>query len=491
MKKEPIEFVSERNEALLRENNPLIKEKSIIVLPFENISSDPDQEYFSDGLTEEIINDLTHIHDLLVISRSSAMTFKGSKRKIKDIACDVNVKYVLEGSVRKDGNNLRITAQLIDGMNDTHLWAEKYKGTLDDIFDIQEKVARSIADALKIRITSVEKEKIHERPIDNALAYDCYLRAYQEIMSWKKERLELGLELLQKGIEITGENAIIYAGMAFAHFQFVNMGIDQELNAIKSEEFVIKALTLDPELAEAHFVYANICFVIYSKTKEAIIHFHRANSNKPDNPEFMVWLSWSYYIVGKTDKAVELMRRCSKIDPLNPLYDLCIKGLGNFMNGRFKESLNPLLELNKFYVDASMWQLWKVLALFYNNKLTETYEFLNETVKEPWQDSITALLIFLKYSLEGNKEKATLLLTPELTKVLKSDCQYSWHMAAIYSYLGEKEKSLEWIENAVDRGFIHYFMLNNYDILLDKIRSEERFKKLMVRVKYEWENFEV
>ena len=419
------------------------------------------------------------------------MTFKGSKRKIKDIACDVNVKYVLEGSVRKDGNNLRITAQLIDGMNDTHIWAEKYKGTLDDIFDIQEKVARSIADALKIRITSVEKEKIHERPIDNALAYDCYLRAYQEIMSWKKERLELGLELLQKGIEITGENAIIYAGMAFAHFQFVNMGIDQKLNAIKSEEFVIKALTLDPELAEAHFVYANICFVIYSKTKEAIIHFHRANSNKPDNPEFMVWLSWSYYIVGKTDKAVELMRRCSKIDPLNPLYDLCIKGLGNFMNGRFKESLNPLLELNKFYVDASMWQLWKVLALFYNNKITETYEFLNETVKEPWQDSITALLIFLKYSLEGNKEKATLLLTPELTKVLKSDCQYSWHMAAIYSYLGEKEKSLEWIENAVDRGFIHYFMLNNYDILLDKIRSEERFKKLMVRVKYEWENFEV
>ena len=156
-----------------------------------------------------------------------------------------------------------------------------------------------------------------------------------------------------------------------------------------------------------------------------------------------------------------------------------------------RKSLNPLLELNKFYVDASMWQLWKVLALFYNNKITETYEFLNETVKEPWQDSITALLIFLKYSLEGNKEKATLLLTPELTKVLKSDCQYSWHMAAIYSYLGEKEKSLEWIENAVDRGFIHYFMLNNYDILLDKIRSEERFKKLMVRVKYEWENFEV
>ena len=108
------------------EEKPLIKEKSIIVLPFENISPDPDQEYFSDGLTEEIITDLSHIHDLLVISRSSAMTFKGTKKKIGEIAKEVNVRYVLEGSVRKAGNNLRITAQLIDALTDTHLWAEKY-----------------------------------------------------------------------------------------------------------------------------------------------------------------------------------------------------------------------------------------------------------------------------------------------------------------------------------------------------------------------------
>ena len=169
------------------------------------------------------------------------------------------------------------------------------------------------------------------------MAYDCYSNGLSGDLCLDKGAIRIGLKFLQEGIEITGENAIIYAGMAFAHFQFVNMGWTRKRISIKSEEFVIKALTLDPELAEAHFVYANICFVIYSKTKEAIIHFHRANSNKPDNPEFMVWLSWSYYIVGKTDKAVELMRRCSKIDPLNPLYDLCIKGLGNFMNGRFKE----------------------------------------------------------------------------------------------------------------------------------------------------------
>ncbi|OVE79256.1 hypothetical protein BVY01_02995, partial [bacterium I07] len=139
------------------------QQKSIIVLPFDDMSPGRDNEYFSDGLTEEIITDLSHIHDLLVISRNSAMTFKRSGKKTTDISMAVNVQYVLEGSVRKAGNNLRITAQLIDAVNDTHLWAEKYNGTLDDVFDIQEKVSRSIVDALKIKLNEGEKQIIAER----------------------------------------------------------------------------------------------------------------------------------------------------------------------------------------------------------------------------------------------------------------------------------------------------------------------------------------
>jgi len=136
------------------------QEKSIVVLPFENLSPDPDQEYFSDGLTEEVISDLSAVRSLRVISRSSAMTFKGTKKKIAEIAREVNVQYVLEGSVRKAGNSLRITAQLIDAQNDAHIWAEKYSGTLDDVFDIQEKVSRSIVETLKVVLTSEEKQKI-------------------------------------------------------------------------------------------------------------------------------------------------------------------------------------------------------------------------------------------------------------------------------------------------------------------------------------------
>ena len=218
------------SDVLTGPERPSAQEKSIIVLPFENLSPDPEQEYFSDGLTDEVITDLSQIPDLLVISRSSAMTFKGSRNTIKEIADKVNVRYVLEGSVRKSTNNLRIIAQLIDSANDSHIWAEKYSGKLEDVFNIQEKVSESIANALKIKLNSAEKKKILERPIDNVFAYDCYRRAYPKIISYNVESINNGLSLLQKGTDIGGENALIYAGMAFAYFQLVNAGINREEN---------------------------------------------------------------------------------------------------------------------------------------------------------------------------------------------------------------------------------------------------------------------
>ena len=275
-------------------------EKSIIVLPFENMSPDPDQEYFSDGLTEEIITDLSHIHDLLVISRSSAMTFKGKKSTVKEIAGKVNVRYVLEGSVRKAGNNLRITAQLIDSLTDAHLWAEKYTGTLDDIFDVQEKVSKCIAKALQIELNSNERKKINERPIDNVFAYDCYKKAYSEIISMSPERLERGLSLLHKGLDMTGPNPMIYSGMAFAYWQFVNLGFHHETNIQKAEEFAHKALELDAESAEAHSVIGLIT-VFKEDMLKAIYHLAQAHKSKPEDPEIMDgWLWVSAELVNQT-----------------------------------------------------------------------------------------------------------------------------------------------------------------------------------------------
>ncbi|MDX2413641.1 MAG: hypothetical protein QNK33_00495, partial [Bacteroidales bacterium] len=465
-------------------------DKSIIVLPFENISPDPDQEYFSDGLTEEIITDLSHINDLLVISRSSAMTFKGTKKKIREIAKEVNVHYVLEGSVRKAGNKLRITAQLIDAMTDTHLWAEKYNGTLDDVFDIQEKVSRSIADELKIIISSEEKKKIQERPIDNVLAYDFYLRAYREIISLSKDRLDYALELLNKGLAIIGENALIYAGFAFTYSQYANLGYEQEENINKAEEYVRRTFAIDSNSAEANFVLGCINMTFQTNLHKAIGHFQRAHAIKPKDPEIMGWLSFGYDLVGKSDDAMDLADRVILIDPINPM-NYAMKAIHHLFLGNFKIAQKGILDMHKIVPESSIWQLWNSIILLYNERPDETYEFINRNVKEPGQDLLAQLVIFLKYVLKGEKNKLPSLLTSDFLKYSQMDCQLSWHMATFYSYLDDKDQSLVWLNNAVARGFINYPFLSEHDKLLNNIRGEKRFLNLMKKVKYEWENFKV
>jgi len=489
-KTEPLEAAINGKAVQSTLENTVIRENSIIVLPFENISPDPDQEYFSDGLTEEIITDLSYVQDLLVISRSSAMTFKGTKTTIKDIVNKVNARYVLEGSVRKVENKLRITAQLIDGLDDTHIWAEKYSGTLDDVFDIQEKVSRSIADELKIILSSEEKRKIHERPIENVLAYDCYLRASREILSFSKDRFDYALELLNKGLDLIGENALIHAGIAYTYSQYANLGFEQEENINKAEEYVRKAFAIDSNSAEANFVSGCINMTFHTNLHKAIGHFQRAHAIKPDDPDTMGWLSFGYDIVGKTDDAMDLTDRMIMIDPINPM-NFGMKAFHHFFQGQFDIAQKGILDLRKIAPESSMWQLWNSIVLVYNERPDESYEFINMNVKEPGQDLIAQLVIFLKYVLKGEKNKLPSLLTSDLLKYCQADCQISWHMATFYSYLDDKDQSLDWLGNAVDRGFINYPFLSEHDILLNNIRGEKRFMKLMKKVKHEWENFEV
>jgi non-specific serine/threonine protein kinase len=184
------------------------KDNSIVVLPFKDFSEKKENEYFRDGLTEEIITDLSQVKNLLVISRSSAMTFKETEKKVTEIGKELNVQNVLEGSVRKEGNNVRITAQLIEAKNDTHLWAEKYSGTMNDIFDIQEKVSRSIVDALALKLSPEEEQKLTKRPIKNLQAYECYLRARQESWLFTPDALGPAVQYLQNGLDIIGSISV-------------------------------------------------------------------------------------------------------------------------------------------------------------------------------------------------------------------------------------------------------------------------------------------
>ena len=222
--------------------------KSIVVLPFADISATRDNEYFSDGLTDEIITDLSQIQTLRVISRNSSMQLKGSGRDLKSIAQDLKVQYVLEGTVRKAGESLRVTAQLIDALSDAHLWADKCSGKLEDVFDIQEQISRKIVDALKMKLSSQEVRRLSERPVPNIHAFECYHRARVELYKFTEEGLANALRQMRTALTIVGDNELLYAAMGTVYWQYVNAAMPNDDTYLdKAEECARKIFQLNAD----------------------------------------------------------------------------------------------------------------------------------------------------------------------------------------------------------------------------------------------------
>jgi len=462
--------------------------KSIVVLPFEDISPGKDNEYFSDGLTEEIITDLSKIDAMRVISRSSAMVLKGTPKSTKTIGRELNVQYVLEGSVRKAGNNLRITAQLIDATNDAHLWAEKYSGTLDDVFDIQEKVSRAIVDSLKLKFSPEQEQRMADRPIPNVHAYECYLRAKREIETFTEDGLERALRYLQKGLEIVGENAMLYAGMGYVFWQYVNIGIEQENYLDKAEECAKKAFEMDPESTQGHFLLGMI-MLMGGDQQESAQHFKKVLTASPNDPDALGWLASVCFNAGKPAAAFPLIDRLLEIAPLNSLA-YAKQGLARYYDGQFDLAFESLVKSHQMEPESPVSTWLCALLLGSQGRFEEAVSFVDNNVDIASKNLFAQLSVFLKRALLGD-DNVSDVMTREFIATARRDRQYSCSVAGLYALLGHKEESLDWLENAVTRGFINYPFLSQHDPLLENVRGEERFEKLMERVKVEWEHFEV
>ena len=467
------------------------KTKSIVVLPFDDMSPDKDNEYFSDGLTEEIITDLSQIKDFRVISRSSAMTLKGTNKSVKTISEELNVQYVLEGSVRKAGNDLKMTAQLIDADSDTHLWAEKYKGTLDDVFDIQEKVSRSIVDTLKIQLSPLEQQKIKKIPIDNIKVYECWLRARQAIFDWTENSHEQALHYLNKGLEIIGENATLYAGMGFLHMFYFNSGtkLDPELLE-QSENFLKKANKLDPDISLAHYVKGMIAY-LRGDIREAINLLENAVKEDPGQVDSLGILVYIYaMLLGKPEVSVKLSEKLLEKDPLTPLNYLGPTFI-SWSKGDFSEAL---LFCEKYYnmtpnnIHARFWYIY---LLFWNNKINEALPILSSLSEEFYDHTLTRIIHFVKSALDGNTIEAHEALSEEIQKFAMYHSAYARILAEGYALLNEKEESLKYLERAMELGWINFPSFSEEDPFLENIRSEERYKELMYDVKMKWEGFTI
>jgi len=464
--------------------------KSIVVLPFENISPEEGQDYFCDGMTEEVITDLSSIHDLRVISRSSAMMLKGSKKAIRDIAQELNVKYVLEGSVRKAENDIRITAQLIESTSDAHLWAEKYRGTLDDVFDIQEKVSKSIVDSLKIQLSPDEQLHIAERPIENIQAYECYLKANYEIWRFTEDSIKRAIQLVQEGMDIVGQNELLITTMGMAYFQYVNSGIDpDERNLDKAEAYAQEAFKLNPDST-----YGHVLMGLISETRgnfyKAIKETKQALELDANNAMALLMLGCLYTWSGKPHAAKPLNDRVEKIDPLNPI-NLFLPWWIHISEARFDLALEISRKMYERDRENPAMQFDYVWALVLNHQNKEALEIIDRVDKDKSESVYVSLYLFIKYALKGDKDRALKALTSDAIKLAKIDHIYSWFMAQFHALLGLKEEAIKWLENTVNRGRIDYPFFAERDPFLENIREEPGFKKLMERVKHDWENFKV
>ena len=292
--------------------------KSIVVLPFDNMSPDPSDAYFSDSLTEEITTQLCYLRSLRVISRSSAMALKDTKTDVLTIGREHNVQYVLEGSVRKAGDNLRITAQLIDARSDEHLWAETYARELEDVFEIQSEIALKVADVLKASLDAGGVQRIRSRPTDDLDAHDAYLLARHHQFLSTEEGLAKAKIYYEQALELDPDYALARAGLAMWYVAacavFTILHPAEALPRAKAE--ADRAIALDPDLGDAHAMVAWIEGLIYWQWESAEEAARLGVERDPNS--YTAWMVYSFLLVsqGRNEEAVAAVDRFVELDPL-------------------------------------------------------------------------------------------------------------------------------------------------------------------------------
>ncbi len=290
-----------------------LEKPSIAVLPFDNMSGDPEQEYFSDGITEDIITDLSKVSGLFVVARNTAFTYKGKPVKVQQVGDELGVSFILEGSVRKAGSRVRVTGQLISTKDGGHTWAERYDRDLTDIFAIQDEITHAIVEQLKVKLLPQEKKSIGQAPTDNVEAYTYYLRGRQFLHRHSKSYYQLARRMFAKAVELDPLYARAYAGIADCDsFLFLHYSVDVGIDSILATS--AKALALESGLAEAH-ASRGLALSLGQRYEEAMAEFEQAIALDPTLFEAHYFCARACFAQGKLDRAAALFERAAEIKP--------------------------------------------------------------------------------------------------------------------------------------------------------------------------------
>jgi adenylate cyclase len=448
-------------------------DKSIAVLPFVNMSGDKEQEYFSDGLSEELIDRLSHSQDLKVISRTSSFYFKGKQATVGEIANTLHVSHVLEGSVRKSGRALRITAQLIRTADSSHLWSQTYDRNLADVFKVQEEIAGTVATSLKAALTSTARG---QSTSTNVEAYNLLLQGVFFYRRFNEADSHRAVEFFQKAIDLDPNYALAWARLADTYFvQAVSGWTHVADGSPKARAAAARALKLDPTLALPHYVLARISLFFDWDWSAARAQYQRACDLDPDllaPAASLAWISGGMY--GRMDEQIEIRKKATERDPLDAdaLNNLMVD---SFLAGRNEESLaaarqHLLLDPSASGVHAEMTYVFLLLG--------RPDEALAEAQKEA--DEITRLSALpVAYWALGRKAESDAALK-ELETKYALDAAYS--IAEMHAYRGEIDSAFQWLDRAYrqhDGGMIQV----RVDPLLQKLHKDQRYKAVLVKMK--------
>jgi len=465
--------------------------RTIVVLPFVNLSPDPDDAYFADGLMEEVIADLSRVRALTVISRTSSMKLRDTDWDLRRIGRELNARYALEGSVRRAGATLRITAQLIDLESDAHLWADKYTGTVDDVFDLQERLSRQIVEALRITLTPPEDRELAARPIVDIRGFEYYQRARQEYYRQSAEGMMAARTLAEHGLSVVGPNEALYGilGTVYA-WSPVFLAGDEETTLRAAEACARGAFDLNPSSAQGLSIMGQVAYR-RGQAGEAVRLLSQACAADPNNPDAMHQLGGAYLLGGRIGPMREVLARLVELDPLTAS-NHCLLGLSYLLGGDAAGALpshRRAIELDPRSTICRVCAAVALVASGLDGEAATQFEWLE---RQPADDYLAAVATRFRRGLTGIR--AAVLSPPSATEraMAESDEYWSYLMAAAYALVGDAEQALGWLEHTVTvRGWVDYVYFTRHDRFLESLRATPRFQELMAFARERHQRFTV
>ena len=456
--------------------------KSIAVLPFESLSEDKSNAYFAEGVQDEILTRLAKVADLKVISRTSTQHFKSAPDNLPQIAKQLGVTNILEGSVQKANDQVRVNVQLINALTDAHLWADTYDRKLTDIFAVETEIAKTIAESLQATLTGSEKNSIAKVPTANPEAYELYLKGR---FFWNKRTaadLRKSIEYFNQAIAKDPNYALAYAGLADSYVILSVFGAASPQDSIPQARVAAKkALELDDTLAEAHASSGRILGPFDFEFERSISEFERAIQLNPNYAMAHHWLSWGpLTALGQFDRAIAEGKRAVELDPLSLINNADLGGNVYFNSRRYDEAIAQLrktIEIDpRFYL--AHYYLGQAFQL--KGELTEAVGEYQKAV-ELNDDPEALAYLGQAYARAGRRDEAQKILA-RLTEEAKSRYVSGYSMALMFMGLGDKERAIDALERSYREGAGNDLFTIKVDPMLDDLRGQPRFEALVAKI---------